>query len=200
MVRRVYYTKAPKYYAEQTYYTTTTAAPVYYTKAPKYYAEPTYYTTTTAAPVYYTEAPKYDAEPTYYTPPERGGESIRGNVFSPSAAQPTVRATQPPVPLRCLAPEGIPPPDVNWQKNGVTVEQLDRQVMYLLFFTNNSNLQNAHFSFFSCLRDRFYIHIHCPNGTSITSQHHYTVHYMYLLLFTNNWQRVLFLVKGGEVD
>jgi hypothetical protein len=26
------------------------------------------------------------------------------------------------VELRCLAPEGIPPPDVTWQKNGVTVE------------------------------------------------------------------------------
>jgi hypothetical protein len=199
MVRRVYYTKAPKYYAEQTYYTTTTAAPVYYTKAPKYYAEPTYYTTTTAAPVYYTEAPKYDAEPTYYTPPERGGgESIRGNVFSPSAAQPTVPATQPPVPLRCLAPEGIPPPDVNWQKNGVTVEQLDRQVMYLLFFTNNSNLQNAQFSFFSCLRDRFYTHIHCPNGTSITSQHHYTVHYMYCCYSQITGKEFCFWLKGGR--
>jgi leucine-rich repeat transmembrane protein FLRT len=26
------------------------------------------------------------------------------------------------VELRCLAPEGIPPPDVTWQKNGVPVE------------------------------------------------------------------------------
>ena len=83
MVRRVYYTKAPKYYAEQTYYTTTTAAPVYYTKAPKYYAEPTYYTTTTAAPVYYTKAPKYHAEPTYYTPPERGGGINKRKRFLP---------------------------------------------------------------------------------------------------------------------
>jgi hypothetical protein len=41
------------------------------------------------------------------------------------------------VELRCLAPDWIPPPDVNGQKNGVTVVQLDRQVMYLLLFTNN---------------------------------------------------------------
>jgi hypothetical protein len=52
------------YYAELTCYTTTYAAPVYYyTEAPKYYTEATYYTITT---VYYTEAPKYYAEPSYY--------------------------------------------------------------------------------------------------------------------------------------